>query len=246
MRSFLAAAGLVLYALFSISLSAAAPANAPAQSSSRCGEDYCKGTWSNDTKYFCGDIRLGPVVLPKKMPLSTIVAEYDRLGGLCPGEFIKKWWNASSGGWIYPSDNGFQLDIYGKPIEGQEKLPVGLLLDRFGSEFGTFLAPADSPYSQRSLPPQNLDTPETSPTYPYNYHIYKVIQPFVVSSGTIAPWFGQPGQGTQYQASSNVLTLISNGSLERVDLHEKRNAEQFERQIEEQRRRRRSLELDVS
>jgi hypothetical protein len=72
-----------------------------------------------------------------------------------------------------------------------------------------------------------------------------VIKPFVVSSGTIAPWFGQPGQGTQYQASSNVLTLIANGSLERVDLHEKRSAEQFEREIEEQRRRRRSLELDV-
>jgi hypothetical protein len=57
---------------------------------------------------------------------------------------------------------------------GQQELPVGLLMDRFGSEYGTFLAPADSPYSQRSLPPQNLDTPETSPTYPYNYHVYKV------------------------------------------------------------------------
>ena len=50
------------------------------------------------------------------MPLSTILAEYDRLGGLCPGEFIKKWWSASSAGWIYPSDDGFQLDISSHPI----------------------------------------------------------------------------------------------------------------------------------
>ena len=58
--------------------------------------------------------------------------------------------------------------------EGQQRLPVGLLIDRFGSEYGKFLAPADSPYSQRALPPQNLDTPESKPTYPYNYHVYKV------------------------------------------------------------------------
>jgi len=47
-----------------------------------------------------------------------------------------------------------------------------------------------------------------------------VIKPFVVTSGTIAAWFGQPGQGTQYQASSNISTLVDNGSLERVNLHE--------------------------
>ncbi|KAI0289199.1 hypothetical protein BC826DRAFT_884404, partial [Russula brevipes] len=212
MRSFIAVAGLALYALSSLSLSAAAPAP-------QCGNDYCKGTWSNGTtgKYYCNDIRLGPVVFPQNMPLSNIVAEYDRLGGLCPGVFIQKWWNATSGGWIYPLNDGFQLDIFGKPIAGQQELQVGLLVDRFGAETGKFFAPADSPYSQRSLPPQNLDTPETSPTFPYNYHVYKVAKPFVVSSGAITAWFGQPGQGTQYKSSSNILALIANGSLERVD-----------------------------
>ena len=63
---------------------------------------------------------------------------------------------------------------YAIATEGRQELPVGLLIDRFGSEYGKFLAPADSPYSQRSLPPQNLDTLETKPTYPYNYHVYKV------------------------------------------------------------------------
>jgi hypothetical protein len=133
------------------------------------------------------------------MPLSYIVAGYDRLGGLCPGEFIQKWWNASNEKWIYPFHNGSQLDINGKPIgmwhfyrpwrmfslsvalntiryvtEGEQELTVGLLIDRFGGKTGKFFAPANSPYSQRSLPPQNLNTPETSPTYPYDYHVYKV------------------------------------------------------------------------
>jgi hypothetical protein len=67
----------------------------------------------------------------------------------------------------------------------------------------------------------------------------------VVFSGAITAWFGQPGQGTQYRASSSISALIANGTLERVDLHEKRSREQFEREIEEQRQRRRSLELDI-
>lgn len=50
------------------------------------------------------------------MPLGSIVAEYDRLGGLCPGDFIKKWWNAAAGSWIYPEQNGFQLDVSNTPI----------------------------------------------------------------------------------------------------------------------------------
>ena len=58
--------------------------------------------------------------------------------------------------------------------EHQQELPVGLLVDRFGSEHGMFLAPAGSPYSRRSLPPPNLGAPGTESTHPYNYHVYRV------------------------------------------------------------------------
>lgn len=58
--------------------------------------------------------------------------------------------------------------------EGRLLLIPGSLVDRFGHEGGKFLAPADSPYSQRSLPPDNLDTPTEAPSYPYNYHVYRV------------------------------------------------------------------------
>lgn len=59
-------------------------------------------------------------------------------------------------------------------------------LDRFGSEYGSFLAPAGAPYSQRALPPSNLDTPAGNTSYPYNYHVYEVVQAFTVLSGPIA------------------------------------------------------------
>jgi hypothetical protein len=94
---------------------------------------------------------------------------------------------------------------------------VGTKLDRFGSEGGTFVSPKGAPYMQRALPPQNLDTPPNDPSFPYNYHVYAVAEEFVVLSGPIAAWFGQPGQGTQYEMNSNITTLISGGFLTRVD-----------------------------
>jgi hypothetical protein len=35
-------------------------------------------------------------------------------------------------------------------------------------------------------------------SYPFGYHVYRVLTPFNVTSGPIAAWFGQPGQGVQY------------------------------------------------
>jgi len=184
-----------------------------------CGPEYCAGTNNtHDNPYFCGDSRLGPKKLPTKLPLAAEVYRYDRLGGLCPGAFLQKWYNSSTGSYIYPSQNGFQLNTASQPIDGNQTLAVGMRLDRFGSEYGSFLSPAGAPYNQRALPPSNLDTPTSDPSYPYNYHVYEVVKEFVVLSGPIADWFGQPGQGTQYQTYSNIMTLISGGYLTRVDL----------------------------
>lgn len=91
-------------------------------------------------------------------------------------------------------------------------------VDRFGSEYGSFLSPAEAPYDQRALPPSNLDWPNEEPAVPFNYHKYVVRKEFVVLSGPIAPWFGQPGQGTQYRAYSRVMDLEAGGFLEEVDV----------------------------
>jgi hypothetical protein len=159
------------------------------------------------------------------LPLAAEVYGYDRLGGLCPGAFLAKWYNATEKSYVYPPQNGFQLNTACHPIQGTQTLPVGTRLDRFGSEYGSFVSPAGAPYNQRALPPSSLDTPPSDPTYPNSYHVYVVAKEFDVSSGPIAGsyipfaskevliiilgWFGQPGQGTQYETSSDIMTLVS-------------------------------------
>ena len=123
---------------------------------------YCTGTSLNLSlaeTYICGDSRLGPVVLPQFfLPLDPILDIYDRFGGLCPGAFLERWFNTTSKWWDYPPLNGFSVDEdTGKIVAANLTLQTGTFVDRFGSEYGSFLAPAAAPYLQRSLPPSNLD-----------------------------------------------------------------------------------------
>lgn len=70
--------------------------------------------------------------------------------------------------------------------------------------------------------------------FPYNYHVYRVTRPLLVRAGPIAPWFGQPGQGVQYETAENVTTLVALDFLKRVDpkelLREEGNVEGGERE----------------
>jgi hypothetical protein len=109
----------------------------------------CDCTGTNDTgkagrNYICRDPRLGPKVLPRKFPLLSVVSDYDRFGGLSPGDFLKKWTNAQ-GYYVYPPKYGFLLNDAGEPILGNTTLPVGSKLDRFGSEYGMFTVNAGVP-----------------------------------------------------------------------------------------------------
>ncbi len=133
----------VFFAIFPLTAVAKAPA-CHSQSPT-----YCNGTANNATlqyTYVCGDYRLGPIRLPRRPVLESLVSVYDRFGGLCPGPFLAAWYNTTSNGWNYPLFSGFQLDNNGYPIVGNMTLPVGMLVDRFGSEYGTFMSPAASPY----------------------------------------------------------------------------------------------------
>ncbi|EJD48746.1 hypothetical protein AURDEDRAFT_162203 [Auricularia subglabra TFB-10046 SS5] len=208
---------LVLASIASRAVVSAAPAHATREAvNPNCGDDFCAGANNTDPKYFCGDYRLGPKKLPTRLPLDNIVYKYDRLGGLCPAEFLKTYTDAS-GFFKYPSFDGFQLDVHGEPINGTVQLEPGMLIDRFGRETGKFFAPAWTPYIQRSLPPLNLDTPDGDVTFPFNYHVYEVVKPFNVTSGPIAPAFGQPGQGVQYQTVASAADLVAQGFLKRVN-----------------------------
>lgn len=184
--------------------------------------DDCDCTGTNDTGYqgviyICHDPMLGPARLPKTFPLLSFVSDYDRFGGQTPGEFLKRWTD-KNGKYVYPPQNGFQLNSAGQPILGNMTLQKGSKVDRFGSEYGVYISAADAPYAQRALPPSNLAVSDSSTEYPFNYHIYTVVKSFEVEGGPIAPWFGQPGLGAQFYvgATGNILTLLEKGYLERV------------------------------
>lgn len=175
------------------------------------------------TSYFHGDSRLGPQSLPTAGEVAAIVSGYNRLAGLTPTQFLDTYWDPAANTWRYPPDNGFVI-VNGTPVEHAATLQPGRLIDRFGSEYGAFLAPTGTPYSRRSIPPSSLDTGD--PAYTCNYHDYLVLRPFQVEEGPIAPAFGQPGLGEQYQltskllpngATANVQWLVANGYLERLN-----------------------------
>ncbi|AJC60521.1 hemagglutinin/hemolysin-related protein [Streptomyces sp. 769] len=87
--------------------------------------------------------------------------------------------------------------------------------DRFGSPLGRFAHPKGTPFAQRSLPPTYVAC---------GYHVYSWIRPWsgedaekygFIQSGKVAPWFGQPGGGTQFLLPEGISVqwLIDQGYL---------------------------------
>jgi hypothetical protein len=102
---------------------------------------------------------------------------------------------------VYPPNNGFLGS------SGTATLVPGARIDRFGSDFGRFVSPEGTPFIQRSLPSSSASAP---------YSAFEVVKPFEVQAGEIAPWFGMPGRGVQYQLSTPVSQLIKDGYLRPV------------------------------
>ncbi|NUP50367.1 MAG: TNT domain-containing protein, partial [Catenulispora sp.] len=209
------AAGLVVSAV-PASASASATASATATPADQCS-----------AAYYDGDARLGPADLPTSGKVGFELIGYHRTGTQTPADFLAQYYdpaaNGGRGGWIYPPQNGYLLTPGGSPIEWHQTLLPGQSIDRFGSEYGSFLAPEYLPYAMRAIPPQSLDS---TPPEPCNYHDYRVLKPFQVDAGPIAAWFAQPGGGLQYQLDPalvpgaptpiNVLWLVNNGYLARI------------------------------
>ncbi|MBC3841631.1 TNT domain-containing protein [Streptacidiphilus sp. 4-A2] len=174
------------------------------------------------------DSRLGPLELPTIGRVGDQLLGYRRAGYLRDtADLLAKYWsptaNNGAPGWVYPPEGGYLIGRDGRPIKTTETLVPGSDIDRYGSQYGTYLAPEGLPYSARSLPPSSLNS---DPAATCNYHDYKVDKPFRVDAGPIAPWFGQPGHGWQYQldaallpgapAALNVLWLVDNHYLSPV------------------------------
>lgn len=179
--------------------------------------DQCSATFQS------GDPRLGPEQLPTEGRVGRQLIGYNRTGGQSEQAFLARYYDSAAGSWKYPPANGYLIGPNGQPIELNQTLVPGARTDRYGSEYGSFLAPEGLPYASRAIPPQSLDG---NPAAGCNYHDYKVLKEFTVHAGPIAPWFNQPGFGWQYQldatlvpgapARINVGWLVANGYLERL------------------------------
>lgn len=112
-----------------------------------------------------------------------------------------KYIDQKTGAYNWPEDSGFANGS--KPMT----LQPGTLIDRYGPESGHFLSPEGTPFEQRALFPG---------TQMKGYSIYEVVKPLEVQGGEVAPWFNQPGGGTQYETSSSIESLIESGILRRI------------------------------
>ncbi|ANZ41603.1 hypothetical protein BBK82_42300 [Lentzea guizhouensis] len=201
---------LSLLVLVSTMLGLAAAPVAHATPSAPTAEVVC------EKPFHLGDERFGPKDLPSPSHVAgKLLIGYKRFGEKAsPQAFVTEYWKGK--GWKYPENDGF----IGRPTT--EVLAPGKLLDRFGGQSGRFLSPVGTPFAQRSLPPQSLNTCEYEQgvRMPYGYYRYKVEKQFEVLGGPAAKWFGQTGGGRQYKVTSpnpperrNVAWLVENGYL---------------------------------
>ena len=112
------------------------------------------------------------------------------------------YFDQATGKIYWPKDDGFA----GYP--DFITLSPGTIIDRYGSDYGTFTSPVGIPYDNRALAPDTILKP---------YSIFEVVEPIDVQSGEIAPWFDQPGGGTQYILPDSVNDLINAGKLRRME-----------------------------
>lgn len=92
----------------------------------------------------------------------------------------------------YPANNG-ALGTWTRSI-----LTKGQIIDRYGSEYGSYFSPRGTPLNMRALD----YTPSGKAS------VYEVLKPFPVEQSTIAPAFGKIGLGIQYKSPISVSDLI--------------------------------------
>jgi hypothetical protein len=100
---------------------------------------------------------------------------------------------------FYPENNGFS------GATEQTFLMPGQTINRYGgSGYSRFFSPQGTPPWARSLPPG---------TAGQSLRTFEVVKPFEVQSGTVAPWFNQPGGGLQFRTPVNLDTLLKHGII---------------------------------
>ena len=124
-------------------------------------------------------------------------------GGLSRQEFYDKYWDAETKNWRYPPNEGFE-----GPALANDLRP-GQVIDRLGGDGGRYASPSGESYGSRGLPPSSIGR---------DYHQYEVVKPLPesVTQGKIAPWFEQPGGGTQYFFDHPIKWYVDHGYLQEI------------------------------
>jgi len=117
-----------------------------------------------------------------------------------------KYFDQSTGNVNYPGMNGDKnIDGFVNGQHAPTMLEPGTVINRYGSNgSGKYFSPEGTSYEQRALPPFMEEQPYTK---------YKVVRPLEVDTGKIAPWFEQPGQGTQFLSKYSVEELKKLGYI---------------------------------
>jgi hypothetical protein len=114
---------------------------------------------------------------------------------------------------LYPKWIDAQGQIKSPPNNGcaaapvSETLAVGTVIDRFGSEGGSFFSPKGESFDARAVP------------YVCSkmvYTVYRVDKPLHVMDCKAAAWFDEPGGAVQFQTDDPAYKLRASGAIEVV------------------------------
>lgn len=118
-------------------------------------------------------------------------------------ELVPKWiqWVADKAQISWPPNDGCAAAPVARSLAGGE------MIDRFGSEFGTFFSPKGESFASRAVPYvcRQMD-----------YRVYRVLKPIAVKSCKAAPWFDEPGGAIQVQTTDPANKLAAAGMIEVV------------------------------
>jgi uncharacterized protein YukE len=142
----------------------------------------------------------------------AVVRGWDPTGGMPWDDFASQF--GTPGARSYPLNDGFPPGYVPQPAQ----LPEGAIIDRFGSEYGRYLAPDGTPFADRSLAPESVGGD-------YNRYMVtgKPLPPgWQIVEGPVEPWYGQtpPPSALQYMivgpdgVKVTVKELVDRGILD--------------------------------
>ena len=112
-----------------------------------------------------------------------------------------QYYDSADGDIIWPENDGFYGESFDYTLQPYTQI------DRYGSDYGTFVAIVGHPYQDYSLAPGSKYK---------SYSVFVVRKPIKGRAGSVYPWFDEPGMATQVLLPSPVKDLLADGSLERI------------------------------